>query len=363
MNYKAFILATSLLLWCLVATGQQVSDSKTFRKSFKAEGIITVDVTNKYGSIHISQTDKDSVSVRVEAEATSDNENKLKGMMSGVDISITKTNDRVIAQTVVGKSVNSFLESFKGITKSFINYDTRLQINYFIECPHGSKLVINNSYGDVYISDPATELTLTLANGSLDAGEIENVRQMNLSFCKAEIRNVRKGQINLNYGEMRCDSAGDISLVIRASKTKIGRVEKLNLDSKRDDITIEEAGIIRGSSFFSDITISALTSEAGMVMKYGNFTVNNLLPGFSLIDLNTSYTDVDFTLAEKSSYDLEIRHTNAYVSLPGLNPEPERTTINADSKIYLTTGKFGHSPDASRIRIEANRGEIRIVQK
>lgn len=223
--------------------------------------------------------------------------------------------------------------------------------------------MINNSYGDVYISDPVSELTLTLANGSLDAGEIDNVRQMNLSFCKAEIKNVRKGQISLNYGEMRCDSAGDISLVIRASKTRIGMAGLIDLDSKRDDITIESADIIRGSSFFSDITVTSLKKEAGLVTKYGNITVNMLLPEFSLVDLNTSYTDVDFTIEEKSSYNIEIRHTNAYVTLPGIKPEPERTTINADSKIFLSSGKFGPSPDASRIRIEANRGEIRIVQK
>ncbi|MCK7539299.1 MAG: hypothetical protein MZV63_54515 [Marinilabiliales bacterium] len=54
----------------------------------------------------------------------------------------------------MGRSVNTFLESFKGLTRSFINYDTRLQINYFIECPPQARLRIENSYGDVYIPDP-----------------------------------------------------------------------------------------------------------------------------------------------------------------------------------------------------------------
>lgn len=138
MNYKAFIIAASLLSWSLAASGQQVTDSKTFRKSFITKETVTVDVTNKYGNIHISHSAGDSATVRVEVEATSDNESKLKGMMSGVDISITESDDRIIARTMVGNSVNSFLESFKGITRSFINYETRLQINYFIECPPGS---------------------------------------------------------------------------------------------------------------------------------------------------------------------------------------------------------------------------------
>jgi len=305
----------------------------------------------------------DSVSIRVEVEASSDNESKLKGMMSGVDIGLTKSENRIIARTEVGRNVNTFLESFRGLTRSFINYDTKLQINYFIECPPHARLRIENSYGDVYIPDRTPELTLTLANGSLHAGVIDNVKQMNLTFCKAEVKNVREGRISLNYGEMRCDSAGNMSLVAIASKAWIERVGTLNLDSKRDNITIEEAGVIRGSSYFSDIKVSELRKEAGLAMKYGNFSVNSLSAGFSLVDLNTSYTDVDFYLEEKSSYDLEIRHTNAFVSLPGITPEPGRTTVNAESKIYLTSGKYGNSPDNSRIRIEATRGEIRIVQK
>lgn len=363
MNYKAYIIAASLLLLGTVASGQQVTDSKTFSKSFRTKGDVIVDVTNKYGNINISHTKSDSVSIRVEVEASSDNESKLRGMMSGIDISITESENRIIAITEVGKSVNTFLESFKGLTRSFINYDTRLQINYFIKCPPRTALRIENSYGDVYIADNTPELTLTLTNGSLDAGSVDYVKQMNLTFCKAEIKNVKEGRILLNYGEMRCDSAGNISLIARASRARIGRAGTIDLDSKRDNITIEQAGIIRGSSYFSDIEISSLRKEAGLATKYGNVSVNSLSAGFSLIDLNTSYTDVDLYVEEKSSYDLEIRHTNAFVSLPGITPEPERTTVNAESKIYLTSGKYGNAPENSRIRVEATRGEIRIVQK
>jgi len=363
MNCKVYFIAASLLIGSIAAAGQQVTDSKTFRKSFMTEGDVIIEVTNKYGNISISHSMSDSVSIRVEVEASSDNESKLKGIISGVDIGLTKSDNRIIARTEVGKSVNTFLESFKGLTRSFIRYDTKLQINYFIECPPHARLRIENSYGDVYITDRTPELTLTLANGSLHAGVIDNVKQMNLTFCKAEIKNVREGRISLNYGEMKCDSAGSIALAAIASKAWFEWAGTIDLDSKRDDISIEKAEIIRGSSYFSDIKVSALSKEAGLAMKYGNFSVNSLSAKFSLVDLSTSYTDVDFYVEEQSSYDLEIRHTNAFVSLPGITPEPGRTTVNAESKIFLTSGKYGNSPENSRIRIEATRGEIRIVQK
>ncbi|MCK7539300.1 MAG: hypothetical protein MZV63_54520 [Marinilabiliales bacterium] len=56
-----------------------------------ADGDVIIEVTNKYGNISISHSMSDSVTIRVEVEASSDNESKLKGMMSGVDISMTKS--------------------------------------------------------------------------------------------------------------------------------------------------------------------------------------------------------------------------------------------------------------------------------
>ena len=48
---------------------------------------------------------------------------------------------------------------------------------------------------------------------------------------------------------------------------------------------------------------------------------------------------------------------------PEVTPEPERTTVNEEDRIYITTGRYGSSAGSSKVRIDATRGEIRIVQK
>ena len=68
-------------------------------------------------------------------------------------------------------------------------------------------------------------------------------------------------------------------------------------------------------------------------------------------------------MAMLASYNLEIRHTDAFVTLPGVFPEPEKSEISAENKIFLTTGKVGPAPARARIRIEALKGEIRLKQK
>ena len=137
----------------------------------------------------------------------------------------------------------------------------------------------------------------------------------------------------------------------------------LDIDSKSDDINLGSVSVLTGTTHFSDINAENISKELSLVMKYGNLSCEKVDEKFSLIDISSSYTDVDLLLPEKASYDLEIRHTNAFVSLPGITPEPERTTVNEEDKIYITSGRYGSSSSSSKIRIDATRGEIRILQK
>ncbi len=363
MNYRNHLVALMLSLGTITLQGQQMTDSKTFMKSFRAGNDAVVEVTNKYGNIHISHGRADSISVRVEVTASSDNGSKLSSMMSDVDISIMMTNETVRAQTIFNKGVTPLLESFKGLTRNIINYGSRLKIDYFIECPSSTILRLTNSYGDVYVGDETPELTLKLSNGSLDAGVINNAGQIDLTFCKANVRSIRKGKITLSFSELRTKETEDIKLTSVSSKVWIDSSGKVDIDSKSDDINLGSVAVITGTTHFSDINAGNITKEMSLMMKYGNLSCEKVDERFSLIDIRSSYTDVDLSLPEKASYDLEIHQTNAFVSLSGITPEPERTTVNEEDRIYITSGRYGSSPDSSKIRIDATRGEIRILQK
>jgi hypothetical protein len=363
MNYRNHLIALILSLGTLTLQGQQMTDSKTFMKSFRAGDDAVVEVTNKYGNIHISHGNADSISVRVEVTASSDKESKLSSMMADVDISITMTNETVRAQTSFNKGVTPLLESLKGLTRNIINYGSRLKIDYFIECPPSTVLRLTNSYGDVYIGDETPELTLKLSNGSLDAGVIKNAEHMELTFCKANVRSITEGRIILSFSELRTKGTENINLTSVSSKVWIDSCGTVDIDSKSDDINLGSVSVITGITHFSDINVENITKELSLMMKYGNLSCEKVDEKFSLIDISSSYTDVDLFLPEKANYDLEIRHTNAFVSLSGITPEPERTTVNDEDKIYITSGRYGSSHDSSKIRIEATRGEIRIVQR
>jgi hypothetical protein len=363
MNYRIHLIILILLSGALSVQGQKMSDSKTYRKSFRVGNDPVVEVTNKYGDIQISHSSRDSVSVRVEITATSDKESKLNEMMSDVDISINKTDQMVRAETSFNRGVTPLFESFKGLTKNIINYESRLKVDYFIECPQSTILRVTNSYGNVYIGDDIPELTLKLSNGSLDAGKVMNAPQLELTFCKANVRSISKGNIILSFSELRTKETEDVKLTSMSSKVWIDKCGTTDIDSKSDDLSFGDASVITGEAYFSDINAGKLGHELSLATKYGNLSCENIAEDFSLIDIKSSYTDVDLLMPVKASYTFDIHHTNAFVSLPGITPEPERTTVNDENKTYITSGKYGNSPGNSKIRIDATRGEIRIVQK
>lgn len=363
MNYRNLLMMAVLLPAGMILSAQQFSDTRTLRKSFRPGNDPVLEVNNKYGDIHVMHSRSDSVTVTVEITASSGDRGKIDAMMSDVDVSFTMTGSTVRAETSFRKGITPLFESVKGLTKNLINFDSRLKIDYRIECPPETVLRITNSYGDVYIGDETPVLALKLSNGNLDAGAVGNAQMMELTFSKANVRSIREGKVTLSFSELRTREAGMIKLAGTSSKAWIDICKSADLDSKRDDFHFGTAGVITGTSYFSDIIADRLTGEINMSVKYGNLSFENVDPGFRLIDIQSSYADIDMALEARSSYDLEIRHTNAFVSLPGFKPEPEVTEINSQDKLFLTKASAGSGSDRPQIRIDATRGEIRVLQK
>jgi len=363
MNYKHLIIMMALFPAGLLLCGQQISDSRTLMKSFRAGSDAVLEVTNKYGDIHISHSRGDSITVRVEITASSNTGSKLDAMMSDVKVSLSMTNQTVRAETSFEKGITPLFESLKGLTKNLINFDSRLKIDYYVECPPHTALRITNSYGDVYIGDETRELALKLSNGALDAAAVHNAQMMELTFCKANVRSINEGKLTLSFSELRLKETGTVKLASVSSKVWIDRCGTLDLDSKRDDLNFGRVGQITGVSYFSDIITKEVFKEINMSVKYGNLSFEHIDPSFSMIDIRSSYSDIDLAMDEKATYNLEINHTNAFVSLPGVSPEPVRTEISEQDKKYQTKAAVGNNPGHSEIRINAIRGEIRLLQK
>ena len=172
MNYKIIILLNLALLICYPTSSQGNSETRNYIKTIPVDRETSLEVFSKYGNIQITQWKKDSAMIRAEIKAVASNKEKLEKMFNGVTINMTESKYLIRAETNFTQNINMIFESFKGMTSKLISYDSRIEINYYINIPEYLNLKIENKYGDVYMEDNTGDFSIALSNGSFKANSL-----------------------------------------------------------------------------------------------------------------------------------------------------------------------------------------------
>jgi len=338
--------------------GQSFSEKRTFSKSVAVTRDMTLEVNNKYGTIHITPWHKDSVSVRADVEATSSSLERLHKMFAGVDVNISESNFLVRAQTEFTENISMLFESFKGMTSKLIPYESKLEINYSISAPEYLNLRITNRYGDVYMEENTGSFSLNLSNGSFKANSLNETDEITLTFCDATINKMKDGYINASFSEVQIGESGDLSITSISSRFDLKNTGKLGTESKRDKFYIGSALSLRGSSYFTDYRIDQLDQEINVITKYGSLNVRSISKSLELITINSGYSDISLAFDPSVSYNLDIKHINSFLVVPENNAKIEKKTLNEEKKDYMTFGTVGKNPGNIKVMINATRGNI-----
>jgi hypothetical protein len=79
---------------------------------------------------------------------------------------------------------------------------------------------------------------------------------------------------------------------------------------------------------------------------------------FEDVNINSSFSDISLNFEPAASYNLDIRHSNAFLVLPDKNITSEEKAMNEDKKEFVTSGTVGKNPGNARVKIDATRGNI-----
>jgi hypothetical protein len=358
MNYKLFLTILISLFFSEFISGQSFNEKRIIHKSLPANKEMTLEVNNKYGTIHITPWKKDSVSIRAEIEAFASDLDRLHNMLNGIEVNISETSFMVRAETEFTQNIYILFEEFKGITKNMIPYNSKIQINYFIDAPEYLDMRITNKYGDVYTENNTGTFTLNLSNGSFKANSLNETDGIDLTFCDATINKMNGGFINTSFSEVVIGESKDLSITSISSRFDLKKTGKLDTRSKRDKFFIGTITSLKGNSYFTDFRIEELDKEINMVTKYGSLRIGLLTPDIELVTINTGYSDIDLTFDPSVSYNLDIRHLNTFLVLPEKNSKLEKKTLNEEDKEFMTYGTVGKNPGDVKVKIDATRGNI-----
>jgi len=332
MSYKYFPIAILFLLLPGILSGQPFSEKRTFRKSVRANKEMTLEVRNKYGTIHLTASNSDSVKIIAEIEASAPSREKIGKMLEGIDVNITETDFAIIAQTSFTQSINMLFEDFKGMTNKIFQYESRVQINYFISAPEYLNIKIDNKYGDVYLENCTGNTSLTISNGSLKANSLRNAHDLNLSFCDATISKTGDAIIDASFSELTIGESENLKINSVSSRFDLKSTGRISTSSRRDKFYIGTINSLHGDAYFTDFRIDKLSGDVDLTTKYGSLNAEMIEKGFKGATINSGYSDVYLTFDPSASYNLEIRHTNTTLTLPDINAKIEKNHLGSWSK-------------------------------
>lgn len=358
MNYKILLFSGLIVLLTIRSSAQGDSETRSFIKNVAVTRQSSLEVTNKYGTIHITPWSKDSASIRAEVKAFASSQSKLKKMFDGININITESNLVVRAQTDFTQSVNMLFEDFKGMTSKLISYDSRVEINYYISVPEYLNLKIENRYGDLYMEDCTGTFYASLSNGSFKANSLGKGSSVNLAFCDAKINTMKSGRLDASFSEVTIGESEDLTISSISSRYDIKTIGNIQTESRRDKFYINNLGTIKGNSYFTDFNLDNLGKELNLTARYGSVTVDLVEKNFESINITSSYSDLTLGFEQGCAYNLDIRHINAFVVIPERDAKTERKTLNEEKKEYMTFGTIGRNPGNTKVKIDATRGNI-----
>ena len=346
------------ILFVLMVTGMYVrsqtyTESQKIVRTFPAGSETRLDLSNKYGTVHIIPWNKDSVEINIDLFIKSSSASKLEKLKRNIDFEFTDTKYYVIANTIFGSRGGNFFADLRDLSGTIIPSKNDVKIDYIVNVPTGLNVNITNKYGDIYIDDMNGSVSVNLSNGDIKANSLMGESNISLNFGNGIINELGNARLNISYADIEIQSAGQLNIESKSSKIRIHRVETLKTFSKRDKYSVSNIDNLSGESWFSDIWLYKMNEEINYNPKYGALKVDSIPETFSSININTEFTDLNLIFNREASFQLEIlKHNNAMLRMP--EEYGELDVIDQEEEAVHLKGMIGPGQNTvSRVKITA----------
>ena len=283
-------------------------------RSFPASRETTLEVENKYGKIQVVTWDKDSVAMDVDIFLTESSASKLRKLKEDIKIDFTGTNNLHHCQNRDRRAKAAALASeLKSISNTISGSNKRVEINYMVYVPAILDVVLNNKFGDIYMDDLDGQVDIELSNGVLKANRLEGNASISLSFANGMIKSLGSSTMKLSYSDLVLNEVSQLDLDSKSSKLNVDSVNVLKINSRRDKLYFKQVEYFYGKSNFTQVWIYDFLRESDVYMKYGELTIEHVMPAFSKIcGIGIYRCDTHFD--RKTSFDFDIFHHRKIVA-------------------------------------------------
>jgi hypothetical protein len=311
---------TIIILACVscffTATGNDFlyEKTKTITHEFKVTPSTYVELSNKYGNMTIETWDADSVKIVVDVEVRADEDDDLDELLGMIDVNVTQSSGFVIAETEWSDNAK-FLKKLGFDISQNLGSGNKIQVDYTVYMPAELGLDIKNRFGDIFIAKYMGELEVEMAHGNFRAHKLQRVKSIEAKYGKLRISELSTGRFDLSYMDSaEIGQAEDLYIKSTSSEIEIDRVDVIQINSRNDEIVIEEVGQITGQSALSDVEIRLLMVSIDLNSKLGELRIREVGEEVELLNLNGNSTDyqIDFSPFFAGGFEVEVSENKEF---------------------------------------------------
>lgn len=337
--------------------------TKVIERGFEVKSNVTIDLSNKYGQVTLNSWDRDSVAIKIQIAAYGKNDDAVEKLMDRVDFDFNNTANFLTIETVFDRNSGVFRDLWNSVSdasKSLIS-KSRITVDYEIYVPSKSSVELVNRFGNIYVNQHGGKLIVDLSHGDFRASNLEAPLDLTLGYGRANIRTIREARINLKGGELDINRASQIDLESTSSEVYIQDVSSLRLDSRNDQMRLDEVGYIAGKANFSDIQIDLLFESTDIDLLYGELDINTVMASFSRIRINGRTADVQLNFDPLSNFRMDLFGREERIILPTAMAEFRSAEDEDDNKNVRISGVYGQGNGSKTVDIEIDNGDLIIT--
>lgn len=254
--YKFLVAAALLTITAQhsFASDPEVEKKKTYSKSYALDGNDKVSINNQFGEVKISTWSKNEVKVDVVITCAAGSEETAQALLNRISIEDGKNSDGVYFKT---KMTN---ENWSNERKG--KNSTSMEINYEVQMPAGNPLDLKNSFGKTIVPDFSGPVTISSKFGVLTAGNISNLKKLDVEYGTATVEAVSNGEVSIKFSQALIKK---LNGAVKASQSYSG--VKYAVDNSLKDLSVKNE--------FTDLIIDVSKDISANFDVYTNFSELN----------------------------------------------------------------------------------------
>jgi len=356
--WRFSLLVGVLFSACALFAAEMYETSKEDSWSFAVGEYSELELESQHGTITIITWAKDSVSIQAKTTAFTDDLANPRALLDLVTVEARKQGDFVLIEENWYEDKNVFQKAGFKINKKVLG-GPRIEVDITVHMPEWMRLSLDHRFGDVFMGSHEGVLDVKLEHGDFRARDLLNVDEIEMKYGNLKVRSIDSGRLQLGYmDQARIDKAGDIRLSSSSSTVVIEEVNKLTIDSRHDDINVEQVKLLQGNATLSDLQIDMLEGSSKLVTRFGKVYINDIGVDVDRIDLEGSSTDFFLTFGRApagGNFEIETSAKKEFQFDASLVKE---VTHKEFDKTSTYSGQFNENPSGLVVRIVAKNGSV-----